>query len=760
MADIKCITKELADKLKNAARKKEINIEAMYAMTSAERRAIFNKYVDENTAKFVNGKFEEAMISDNQNALKKWAEQTFNVREKKTGIYHDVIQKIDDLNKLGVLTPEAENAYLQDLVASKLGIAPTAEEAKKISELTTKLGEAKAKVENIGDPTANQEEQMNYFKAKREIENYLDSLTPSGNLKVLTSTISRGNMLFRLGSILVNINSNNIEGTIGGVVRRFNERAVGGLNTNLIGDMIKFNAKIYRETGYDVTRILSLESDRKVLGEHMTTSQGKGTIRAIGRWYEDKIFNLTQGTPDVIAATIALGDRANIISTKMAYAEGLRGDEAKKRALELFKDALNVEPKTEQGKAIREIAIADAQRSTNTDKRILAEKALKFRQLLNVGDLRFGDMNIPFVKTTANAIQSSLQHSGITLPIEVVVDTLKVIKFVQGGQGWKESTKAGFSGFGESVVRAGIGFFVAFLLANAIKNEDYMGVYPTSQKERELLELRKSTPNSIRVGDTWYSLDWFGPLMAPLVGVLNAKKYGKDIPSSLFFYGTGALYQVQRTPGLDYASQTLDSLNKFLTSNTQKTVGSAKDAIVNYLVDFTQSRFLPGFISQIAQLTDNVVRDTNRKNDILAPLKASIPGWRNTLPPNYTIFGETTKTEGWKTILFGARVKTGRDSTVIAELVRLQNADQLPSITDVSKTSPRAQQLRDQIGEVKFTQAMVEFGQRFQTTLNNLVKSDIYKKVNDEKKSNMINNIKTRLFDGILIKYHYKKPKK
>lgn len=758
MANIKCLSAETVNKLKDAAKKGQFNITEMYLMSSAERNALFSKYVDKDTAAFVNAGFERAMISENQNALKNWAKKTFKGSEKKEAKMNDILSKIDNLSKMGVLTPKGEKAFLQDLVAAELGATVTEEETKNINDLTVKLAEAKAKVKNVGDPTENQAEQLEYFKAKRKLENYLDSLTPSGKLKVLTSTIARGNMLFRLGSILVNINSNNIEGTVGATVRRLTERAVNGTNTRLIGDMVKFNAKVFRETGYDITRMVTLESEKKVLGESMVTSQGPGTIRKIGRWYEDKVFNLTQGLPDVIAASLAFGDRANIVSTKMAYAEGLKGKEAQMRAKEIFKDALTIEPKTEEGKALRTIAIADAQRSTNTDKRIFAEKLLKFRNLLNVGDLRFGDMNIPFVKTTANAIQSALQHSGVTLPVEVVVDSLRVIKYVQSGQGWKESTKAGFTGFGESVIRAGIGFLVAYLLANAIDTKDYMGVYPTSQKERELLELRNATPNSIRIGDKWISLDWFGPLMAPLVGVLNAKKYGKDPASAVFFYGTGALYQVQKAPGLDYMYQTLDSLNKFLTGTTEKTVKSAQDAVANYMIDFVISRFIPGFISQLTQLTDNVVRDTSRKNDILAPLKNVIPGFRQSLPPNYTIFGETTRTEGWLNVLFGSRVKSGRDNAVVTELVRLQNAGMLPSITDVSKTSPRVDILRSQIGDKETQKYLLQFGADFKQGIDDLLQESDYQDANNEEKSNMINNLKTRLFNEMLDDAGYVKP--
>ena len=80
---ILCIPVEIADKLKSIAQKGEFDIEKMYEMDSASRRALFEKHVSKDLAKFINGEFEKAMISDSTNALKRWAEKTFNVASKK-----------------------------------------------------------------------------------------------------------------------------------------------------------------------------------------------------------------------------------------------------------------------------------------------------------------------------------------------------------------------------------------------------------------------------------------------------------------------------------------------------------------------------------------------------------------------------------------------------------------------------------------------------------------------------------------------------
>jgi hypothetical protein len=748
MANINCITIETANKLKELAKKGQINIAKMYEMTSEQRRTLFEQVVDKDTAIFVNTKFEEAMISENQNALKKWAESTFNTREKKSEGYKDIIKKIDNLREMGILDPKSTDAFLEDLVASKLGVTVTADEAKTINEKSKKLEELY--VEGLGNPNVNPKGQREYFKARRDIEDYLDSLTPSSKLRVVTSTISRGNMLWRLPSILVNINSNNIEGTIATVVRRFAERTIKADNAGEIGKYVKFNANIFLETGFDLSRMQTIESDRKILGEEIGTSQGKGLIRKVGRFYEDVIFNMTQGMPDVIASSIAFSDRATLTATKIARHEGLKGVDAKKRALFLTNDSMLVNPTTLEGEEIRKIAMIDAQRSTNTDTRILAKKTLAFRKLLNVGDFRFGDMQIPFVKTTANAIQSSLETSGITIPIKVIINAIKMVKLVRGGDGWGEASRESFTNFGDTMVRAGLGVFGAWLIANAINKEDYVGIYPTTLKEQELLRMKNAVANSIRIGGKYWSLDWFGALAAPLIGFLNAKKYGYDIPSSAYFYGSGVTYQILKTPGLDYIRQSLDSLQKFLTSTKSTVPSDVSKQIANYMVDFVKSRFVPGFAQSLAELTDNVVRDASTKNDILAPIKSMIPGLRQTLPEKRTVFGETIATEGWNTLIFGGRQKTAVDNNIIKELNRLSDTGLLPALYDIEKKSQRARDLKIQIGNEKFSKAKELYGKRLKIAVNGLIRSTKYIKAEDDEKKDMIDKVNSVEFERML----------
>jgi transcriptional/translational regulatory protein YebC/TACO1 len=114
-----CIPKHLASELKQAAQAGDINIKDLYDMTSEQRREVFQKYTDLETAKQINSGFEESIVSSQKDALKKWAEKTFVGKEKQSKQYKDVIDKIDQLDELGALNYKDATSFLEDMVSTR-----------------------------------------------------------------------------------------------------------------------------------------------------------------------------------------------------------------------------------------------------------------------------------------------------------------------------------------------------------------------------------------------------------------------------------------------------------------------------------------------------------------------------------------------------------------------------------------------------------------------------------------------------------------
>ena len=747
-----CIIPELAEKLKQAAIRDEINIADMYQMTSKQRRELFGKYTDKDTASNINAGFEKAMIAPQQDALKRWAEATFNAEGKKTERYNDVLQKINDLDQQGVLTPENADAFLEDLVAKKLGASITAQEAEQIVTKTRRVQKAQNLPPNeFGLP------QIEYWEAKKDLDNYLDSLVPNSNLKVLSSIIRRGSMLFSIKSPIVNIESNLVNAVGEIATRRLEGLTQGGVLSDVQGKNVrnyqKYARQVFNKTGFDVTRMMSFDDGRKNLGEERSQSQGKGAIRKLGRFYQDVVFDRLMTAPDVAFSAFHFADSASLKATALAHAEGKRGEAAQKRANEIFLDATKIVPETTEGQQVRSKAISDAQFGTYTNDSQIAKAALQVRTALNTWqpDIRLGDQLMPFVKTPANVVSATIDYSGIGLPFEIVK---------RSAEGWKAKSrgdadafrKAFDRGFFRKVVRAGIGASVALLLSQWFEPEDFIGEYPTSKKEQELLDIGNATTNSIKIGNNWISLDYLGPLGAPFVGFMNAKKYAKSEPEALLRYVAGGATQLARTPGFKQFRDLYEAMQKNFPDRIDPE--KIKESATNYVVDYARS-FIPAIVKDVAKGSDTYQREVD-KTDIAQQFIQDVPWMRQDLPEKTNIFGEFKKGEGLlSTIFFGSRIRTATDDPVVTELERLATTKNLPSITDVAETSPRAKELKEQIGATQFRNAMIEFGQNFKSGIKELLQDAEYQEVKDDEKKKMIDKVKSDLFEDMLLEYNY-----
>jgi len=746
-----CIPPALADKLIKAIKQDDVigDLTKLYEMTSEQRRAAFGKHVDQSSSQLINAAFERALISRQKDALIKWVNNTFSAEARKKGGYKSALQKIQELNEQNLLTPDQQDQFLEDLVHEKLGVKLSAEEAGKIAELAKNVEAEAEKVSEIGLPTPE------YFAAKDKMNKYIQQQMPSANLKVATSTIGRGVMLASFKSPIVNIESNTVQGILEGIQRRFSTKSYRGLNSDFARKYIKENMKIYQKSGYDTSRMFSIQDDKKILGEEIVHSQGKGIVRAAGRMVEDTVFKQLMGAPDVAFSSVHFADSANLSSSNIARAEGLKGAEAKKRALEIFKDAILPDPKTVTGELVRSQAVADAQYSTYTNKSNYSDTALAIRSVLNKvsGDTRIGDQIMPFVKTPANVVGAGIDYSGIALPVQLYLLPKALMQA-------KHGETAALKNSIRTIVRSGLGMTFAFLLSTLFEPDDFIGNYPTSQKEQQLLALKNATTNSVRIGKKWVSLDYFGPLAAPFIGIMYAKKYGKDNVERVLKYYQGVAAQALKIPGVqdfsDLYKDITDMVNEKKTGKEE--IGTAA---TNTILDYIRSRTVIALISDLAKATDRSDRVVDIKTDPLARIKASVPGLRQTLPEKTTIYGDTVKAESaLSTFLFGARVKAANDNEIVEELVRLDAAGQLPSITDYEKTSTRVQELKKQIGDGQYKQAVSYYKSLFKKGTEQAMRSGKYKSGDDEDKKKLIESAKEDALETMLKKYHYKKPKK
>lgn len=508
-----CIPKNLVEKLKKSALRGEVDIKKLYDMTSAERREFFTKYTDKELGKLINTEFEKAMISKQQTALTDWAKGVFTPQARNKPVFKTMMDKINSLDEIGVLNPKTEDAFLEDLVTDKLGISVSPQEVAKISELAGKISKAQEKLGNdIGNPKKLQEN-IDFFKAKKEMDNYLQSVSPANRLKVATGTIGRGMMLFSIKSPVLNIGSNVEIGFTEALSRRLANMQFKGADNKLAVDFVKMTNKIYQQTGYDISRMTSLRdtgaSGERVLGETVHT-QGPGVVRKTGRIIEDIVFKQLMGAPDVAFSSAHFADSVNLNAVKLAKRSG-------KNSATIMEDAMRLEPQTAEGEILRAQGIMDAQKATWTDKSWAARVSEGIRGILNdvSGDARVGDYLLPFIKTPANVIATGMDYAGLGIP-KAFVKFYKGLK--SGDLGNKENT----AGMARDIVRAGLGIAGALLVTSQLDDDDFVGAYDPARAQIE--SLRNSKDNSIRIGKKWISTDWLGPLAVPVTAIMNARK--------------------------------------------------------------------------------------------------------------------------------------------------------------------------------------------------------------------------------------------
>lgn len=748
MARTFCLTQTQIEILKPKMR--EVGGVKLASMSGQDRLAFFSDAMGNTTVgKELASSFEQALVSKQQGALKSWAKSVFTDKEKSQKGYTDVVAKIDRLSKEGVLSPTATDQYLENLVATSLGVDLTAAEIEKINKLAADI-EAKSQVASTNIFNV---PNIEFFLARKAMEDYLNSITPSSRKSVLFGTIGRGNLLASPKSGVVNVISN-ISGAISEtVVRRAMARKLSGVNTELVKDFMTLAFDIYQKTGYDIVRMRQLESSQKTLGESRNNSQGEGVMRKIGRFYEDTVFKQLMGAPDIIFASFHFADSLNILTTKVADAEGLAGDLHKKRARELFLEATKINTTyKEDVNELREAAISDAEYATYQNETIISEFALKARAFVdNLSDYKIGTQVEPFVKTVVNVVVSAYTYAGIKVPYDLVIGLPNAFEEAKKGnpKALQDTTR--------DLVRAGFGIIVTALLASLIDDEDYMPPYASASKEqREYARLNNAPYNAIRIGDTWVSLDYFGLISTGLSSMLTAKQT-ESVTEGTYKYFQTAGEQAFRLPVVSK----LFALYQFNEENKQyqKTQEEIWGEVGGNIAGNAYARLFPAFIGDIAKGTDSEQRQNDYEKQ-LDDIAMNIPLVRETLPTKYNNLGEVVPSQGFlKQLFFGARVKDANlganveSKVVLEELNRLFKED-----TSVMAYTGKLQEVKALKEITSFDEYNDTLGQiQADVTIEmaDIIDSIAYQRLTDEEKKSKLEDSRKEVVQDTLRAFGY-----
>jgi len=652
-------------------------------------------------------------------------------------------------NAISKMLPEekvALRSLLERVVSENLGIKVSSEEIANISKLSKKIDTARASLgKDLGIPSKINEH-LDFFKAKKGMDDYLLSRSPAHKLKVLTGTIGRGMMLFSVKSPVLNIGSNVEIGLAEALSRRLSGLALKGADNKLALDFIKMTNKIYQKTGYDISRMTTLRDTgargARVLGETVH-AEGPGAIRKGGRIIEDIVFKQLMGAPDVAFSSAHFADSVNLNSLKLS-----RGNLSKAKVI--MADSMRLQPLTAEGEILRAQGILDAQKATWTDTSWASRVSEGIRKILNEvsGDLRAGDYLLPFIKTPANVIATGMDYAGLGIPKAFV----KIYKALRTGElGSKET----LSSISRDLVRSGLGLTGAVLVASKLKDDDFVGAYDPARAQIE--SLRNSNYNAIRIKGKWISTDWLGPLAVPITAMMYARKYGKTGGEKTFQYSKGVLASALNIPGV---SDIYDSVKSYAYKKNQS-LEEMTGSTLDYISSQIYSRLIPSFFSDVAKAVDPNVRQSVKGFE---SIKAKVPFLSYTLSVKRNIFGEEIKGEpAISDILFGSRVKTDREDALVKEINTIsQNVDKGISFTDWGKSSSKQlAQFKSKVGEQRYDEAKIKYGNELKRLLTIETAKSSYKKLSDEEKLKIINNQDTEAMNRIfgLYRFKYKKEK-
>lgn len=701
---------------------------------------VFNKHIDKSVLQQLTSQLDADIkeLYKKVNALENGKEKANALKDGITDLkkkYKGLDQPDMVFNQTGY--EEMTQEYVEKKAKEALGIYLPDSMVDEIIQKARDLDTLSNQTDSLGLPTSA------FFAKKAELEATVNRHTPTSQTKVALSIIGRSNMLTAPATTVLNVTTNASNYATQLELRKITNKVAGHTNDILVDENLRKQYrqkawKVFWETGYDMSMLKDLTDTRLYKGESITHSEGDGVIRSIGRFAEKWVFSRLISAPDVYFKSMkAFTDFAANEATEIAYKEGLTGEKAKQRATEIWKDAILVEPQTEQGKSARQKAQVDSLVVTFQQDTWLSKKLVDFRERINdyTGDVGVGDVLSPFVKTPANVL--SLSFDAAIGPFASPKNLIAAYNDVRRGQFNTIPVQQAV----RQTTFATLAYTVMSLLVAAlIEDDDYIPDYSQlTQSERNAVKEAGGAYGSVLIGGTYVSTDFFGPYETPLVAILNSRRYDSVIKG----LSTTVFHQLSNAPVLKDFAESMESL---------KEIGEGQlgilEAVYDGVTDAVTTRAVPNLLNVIAKATDDYERETNRS--AINKLKAKVPVLRQTLPEKVSkATGKKVETQPvWLQMLLGSRGHIKVDNKLADELKRLSEVGQGASLSDVTRTGDLKS-----VPDNKKQRINEEFAKEYSKLVGALVKTSEYKKKTDEEKKKAINKVREGVVRSLKTKY-------
>jgi len=309
---------------------------------------------------------------------------------------------------------------------------------------------------------------------------------------------------------------------------------------------------------------------------------------------------------DELFKGIARRMEINGLAARQAHTEGLRGEAASKRIAELAAD-----PTDEM------LRSADDYGRYLTFQTPLGPTAQKVSAITNENIV--AKLFMPFVRTPTNLLKFAAERS----PAAPLLSE------------WKADFKAGGARRDMAIAKAVVGTGVGAMIYEAAINGHVTGSAPTDPRKARLLYADGWKPNSIKVGETYYSyrrLDPFSTTLGVAADLATlpegmSQRQREDGATLLVASVLGNLASKTWLSGLTGLVEALSDPERNADNMMQRLVGSL---------------LVPNLVAGTARTLDPTQREVETIGDAL---QSRLPGARDSLPPRRDIWGEIIKSD-------------------------------------------------------------------------------------------------------------------
>lgn len=278
------------------------------------------------------------------------------------------------------------------------------------------------------------------------------------------------------------------------------------------------------------------------------------------------------------------------------------------------------------------------------------------------------------------------------------------------------------------------------------------GGYPRDEKTRNEWEQTGKQPNSVKIGDQWYSLNYlqpFGTLLA-IGSAIGQEKLDEGSIQDIIV--KGASTAANSVVSMSF----LDGISNALSIVTE----GASESSVGRFVGNTAASAIPNFIRSGTRAADDVQRDTKGDNVIDTAIKSvagALPGTRQLLPAKTDQFGQPLPAKNNFLNQFFNPLRPsqsiGQDDPSVQELSRLLSIDSGVKPTEATKATFKDHELK--YSEIKELNQLA--GPKMKEEYDKLVQSPEYAALSDEDKVKALKKVNDTVFGAVKAQWGYDK---